>query len=43
METNQFTTDTESALGAITLQETRRIEQDEEEQNEIFHDSLTEE
>ena len=42
MENNQITTETELALEAITLQETRQLEQNEEDQNEIFHDSLTE-
>ena len=42
MENNQIIRETESALEAIALQETRQIEQNEEEQNEIFHDSLSE-
>ena len=42
METNQINENTESAIEAMTLQETIRIPQ-EEEQNEIFHDSMTEE
>ena len=43
MEDNQITRETELALGAIDLQETRPLERNEEDQNEIFHDSLTEE
>ena len=42
MEEDQITAETGSAIEAMTLQETIRIPQ-EEEQNEIFHDSMTEE
>ena len=42
MEENQQIADTESAMADINLQETIRIPQEEEEQNDVFHDSLTE-
>ena len=43
MEDNQRITDTQSGIAEMNLQETLRIPREEEEQNEIFHDSMTEE
>ena len=43
MEDNQQIAETGSAVADMNLQETVRISQDEEERNEVFHDSLTEE
>ena len=43
MEDNQQITDTQSGMAEMHLQETLRIPREEEEQNEIFHDSMTEE
>ena len=42
MENNQQTSESTSALEAMTLQETIMIGTEQEEQNEIFHDSLSE-
>ena len=42
MEDNQQVTDTQSGTAEMNLQETLRIPREEEDQNEVFHDSLTE-
>ena len=42
MEDNQQSTDTQSGIADMNLQETLRIPREEEDQNEVFHDSLTE-
>ena len=42
MENNQQTSESTSALEAMTLQETIMMGTEQEEQNEIFHDSLSE-
>ena len=42
MENNQQTSESISALEAMTLQETIMMRTEQEEQNEIFHDSLSE-